>query len=375
MSLAKRFQSKGPKRILALDGGGIRGALSMGFLERIEAVLRERHGRPDLRLCDYFDLIGGTSTGSIIAACLAIGMETSKIKELYLNLGGKVFGAKKIKLWEARFNSGPLEEQLTTFLGDIALGDEAIKTGVCIVTKRADTGSIWPLINHPKGKFFKENRGILLRNAVRASAAAPVFFEPTTIDLGGGQVGAFIDGGVSMANNPALQLLLVATLRGFPFQWPIGEDKLLLVSVGTGTWDLRADPAKMARSKVWDWAHVVPNMFLADAQWQNQLILQALSRSLTPWIIDSEVGDLSDDLLTKEPVLSYLRYDAVLEPDELDRLGLEELVPKVQSLRNMCAAGNRFDLARIGATAAAGQVRSEHFPAAFDLAGPGGEGQ
>ena len=170
MSLARRLQSKGPKRILAMDGGGIRGALSLGFLERIEAVLRERHGRPDLRLCDYFDLIGGTSTGSIIAACLAIGMETSKIKELYLNLGGKVFGLKKVKQWEARCNSGPLEEQLAAFLGDITLGDEAIQTGVCIVTKRADTGSTWPLINHPKGKFFNENRNILLRNAVRASA-------------------------------------------------------------------------------------------------------------------------------------------------------------------------------------------------------------
>jgi predicted secreted protein len=113
-------------------------------------------------------------------------------------------------------------------------------------------------------------------------------------------------------------------------------------------------------------------MFLADAQWQNQLILQALSRSPTPWLIDSEVGDLSEDLLTKEPALSYLRYDALLEPDELDRLNLEELVPKVHSLRNMCAAGNRFDLARVGAAAAARQVRSEHFSAAFNLADSGG---
>ena len=373
MSLATRLQSKGPKRILSLDGGGIRGALTLGFLQRIETLLRERHGRPDLRLCDYFDLIGGTSTGSIIAACLAIGMDTAKIKDLYLNLGGKVFGSKKVKQWEARFNSGPLEEQLENFFGDITLGDEAIQTGICIVTKRADTGSTWPLINHPKGKFFNENRNILLRNAVRASAAAPVFFEPIAIDLGGGQSGAFIDGGVSMANNPALQLFLVATLRGFPFRWATGEDKLLLASVGTGMWDLRGDPAKMARSKVWDWAHYVPTMFLADAQWQNQLILQALSRTPTPWVIDSEVGDLSEDLITEEPVLSYLRYDALLEPDELDRLNLEDLVPKVESLRNMCAAGNRFDLARVGAVAAATQVRAEHFPAAFDLAGPGGE--
>ena len=372
MALLERLQSDGPKRILALDGGGIRGAMSLGFLERIEQILRERHDRPDLRLCDYFDLIGGTSTGSIIAAGLAVGKTAGELKELYLELGGKVFGAKKIKVWEARFKSRPLEQELEGILGDVNLGDEAIETGVCIVTKRADTGSTWPLINHPQGKFFDENRQILLRNAVRASAAAPVFFEPTTIDLGGGQVGAFIDGGVSMANNPAFQLFLVATLKGFPFRWETGKDNLLLVSVGTGVWDQRDEPERMAHSKVWDWARYVPTMLMADSLWQNQLILQLLSRSPTPWLIDSEVGDLTDDLLGKEPALSYLRYDAVLEKSELKRLGLDDVAKKAVSMRNMSAADNRFDLARIGQAAAQEQVLAEHFPAVFDVDPPAG---
>ena len=66
MSLLQRLRAPGPKRILALDGGGIRGALTLGYLKRIEAILRTRHNRPDLRLCDYFDLVGGTSTGAIM---------------------------------------------------------------------------------------------------------------------------------------------------------------------------------------------------------------------------------------------------------------------------------------------------------------------
>ena len=61
-----------PKRILSLDGGGIRGVITLQFLEKIETILRKRHGdNPDFRLCHYFDLIGGTSTGAIIAAGLA----------------------------------------------------------------------------------------------------------------------------------------------------------------------------------------------------------------------------------------------------------------------------------------------------------------
>jgi patatin-like phospholipase len=50
----------GPKRLLALDGGGIRGAITLGFLEQMERLRRARHKREDLDLCDYFDLIGGT---------------------------------------------------------------------------------------------------------------------------------------------------------------------------------------------------------------------------------------------------------------------------------------------------------------------------
>ena len=56
----------GPKRILSLDGGGVRGAVSVAFLERIEQILDEQAGHK-VRLGDWFDLIGGTSTGAIIA--------------------------------------------------------------------------------------------------------------------------------------------------------------------------------------------------------------------------------------------------------------------------------------------------------------------
>jgi patatin-like phospholipase/acyl hydrolase len=70
-----------PKRILSLDGGGIRGVLTLQFLDRIEAMLRNRTGIPDLVLCDYFDLIGGTSTGSIIAAALACGFSVARYNQ------------------------------------------------------------------------------------------------------------------------------------------------------------------------------------------------------------------------------------------------------------------------------------------------------
>ena len=81
-----------PKRILALDGGGLRGILTLSYLAEIESVLRERHGgSKDFRLHHYFDLIAGTSTGSIIAAALARGMAVADIIKKYNDLGQRVF--------------------------------------------------------------------------------------------------------------------------------------------------------------------------------------------------------------------------------------------------------------------------------------------
>lgn len=365
MTIKERITAEGPKRILALDGGGIRGALTLGFLERIEQILRVHHQDSNLKLCEYFDLIGGTSTGAIIAGALAIGKEVREIKDMYLDLGGKVFGKKKWKKWVAFFDEKPLEKELEKVFGDITLGDSSIKTGLCIITKRADTRSIWPLINNPDGKYFEKNKGILLRDALRASAAAPVFFMPEEFEVGEGEIGAFVDGGVSMANNPSLQLFLVATLKGFNFRWQTGKDRLLLVSVGTGTWQQRDSVEDVLNHKLWNWAKEVPSMLMEDASWHNQLLLQYLSNTPTSWKIDREIGDLSSDLLAPEPVLSYLRYNVRLEANNLQELGMARLVPKLKSLREMSAAQNRDDLAKIGEKAAEKQVREEHFPEIF----------
>ncbi len=81
-----------PKRILALDGGGLRGILTLSYLAELELLLKERHGASEeFRLSHYFDLVAGTSTGAIIAAALACGMSVAEITAKYLELGRKVF--------------------------------------------------------------------------------------------------------------------------------------------------------------------------------------------------------------------------------------------------------------------------------------------
>lgn len=364
------MKQKGPKRILALDGGGIRGAISLGFLAKIETTLRKRYNNPNLLLCDYYDLIGGTSTGAIIAACLAIGMSVDEICRFYLDFGGKVFGKKKWKQWTARFDERPLVEQLRNIFCEKTLGDSSLRTGICIITKRADTGSTWPFINHPDGQFYDDNKAIKIWEILRASAAAPVIFLPLPMEFQEGQKATFIDGGISLAANPALQLFLVATLKGFPFHWSKGEDNLLVTSIGTGCWPYEANPEKIANSDMVRMVATLPALFMHDAQWHNQMFLQLMSKSLTPWPIDMEVGDLSDDLLAPEPLLTYLRYDISLTPEELEKLGLPHLSEKYKKLHDMSNAANRFDLKEIGDRAAEKQIDEIHFPSSFDLSSP-----
>src|SRR5271170_4659677 len=116
-------RTRSPKRILSLDGGGIRGILTLGYLGAIEDLLRGRTGNPNLLLCDYFDLIGGTSTGSIIAAGLACGMKVDDLKRVYLQLGANVFKGGFLDkvmlkgLWTPKFPAEPLREELDKQLG------------------------------------------------------------------------------------------------------------------------------------------------------------------------------------------------------------------------------------------------------------------
>jgi len=368
--------ANGAKKILSLDGGGIRGALTLGYLKKIETILREKENNPDLLLCDYFDLIGGTSTGSIIAAGLAIGKTVDEIAELYMKLGGEIFGEKKkwfnpLQTWQflkARYDYQALEDNLKAIFGDITLESDKIRTGLCIVAKRADTNSTWPLINHPKGKFFDtqlgKNKNIPLWQAVRASSAAPTYFVPQMIDVGDGQKAAFVDGGVSMANNPALTLLMVATLKGFPFHWQMGADNLTLVSVGTGYSIFKKQTGQITNAWIKTWAENVPEMLMQDASWQNQIVLQWLSDSPTAHYIDMEIEYLKDDFIGNQPQIKYLRYNFPITENDLNGLkisGKTFAEKDVDSIIEMSNAENRYILFEIGKEAGKREIKEEHF--------------
>jgi hypothetical protein len=367
-----------PKRILALDGGGVRGILTLGYLERIEELLRKRHGgAADFRLCHYFDLIAGTSTGSIIATCLAKGMGVGEVRRLYERLAGSVFRRSVFRfgLLRARYGARRLREYLRDVFENSTMGSRSLQTGLLVVAKRLDTGSTWPMSNNPGSRFFTarpgdtflSNEDYLVRDVVRASTAAPSFFAPGYIEISREKEqphGEFVDGGMSPHNNPALLALQLVVMRGFGARWPLDPDKLMLVSVGTGA-------AQPGASRSWlAFVHAVNSLLslMDDCAESVETMLQWLSRSPTARHIDAALEDLKGDLLAERPLLHYVRYNVQLESDWLkENLGVELTADVLKDLKKMDRPENMSALAKLGVSAAARQIDDRHFPPGFDL--------
>ncbi|MBR0961165.1 patatin-like phospholipase family protein [Bradyrhizobium japonicum] len=367
--------TNGPKRILALDGGGIRGILTLEYLEVMEREFRRRFDDPKFLLCDYFDLIGGTSTGSIIAAGLACGLTVEQLKTLYTGIGTDVFQAEfwRLGLLAPKFKSEPLQVALDAQLGaDTTLDSERIRTGLMIMTKRLDTGSPWPLHNHPAARYAAQDGKLHLTKAVRASTAAPTYFEPQKIDISSRQgdvvAGAFVDGGVSPFNDPSLQLLMLAALDGHGFRWPTGREELLLISVGTGTFKKTFTTEKITGMPAAEQGLRSLQSLMDDCGRVNQAMLQWLTNCLTPWAIDSAVGDMKLDSQSGPQLATYARYNVLLEPAWLKTTVKRDLAPEaVAKIAAMDDPNNIADLADIGRLAAKEQVKPEHFPPRFDV--------
>jgi uncharacterized protein len=372
-----------PKRILALDGGGLRGILTLSYLAEIESILSDRHGvGKNFRLSHYFDLIAGTSTGAIIAAALARGMSVSEIAKKYLDLGQRVFQKSWLRQGFVRAfydEAGLIEELKQVYGAQTSLSDPSLETGLLIVTKRLDTGSTWPISNNPRGKYYgpRPNIDVIANSAyplwqvVRSSTAAPRFFDPERIEISRGKagetpvVGDFVDGGVSPFNNPALQAVMYATLDGYRIGWTTGADKLLVVSIGTGSRDLKVAPAKLAA----DNALKSLLSLMDDCANLVETLLQWMSTSQTARVIDSELDDLRHDLIAPAPLISYLRYNVALTKAALAQIGMAFDDEKVEGLSAMDDPGNMKTLQEIGAKAAKQQLRAADFPSNFDLVG------
>jgi predicted acylesterase/phospholipase RssA len=358
-SLNDHLFGPGPKRVLAIDGGGARGILACGILKGIETRLKARlpvNQRSDFRLHHYYDLIGGTSTGSILAAGLAIGLSVDDLKQLYLSLCPKIFAPTKVKgVKKPRFDAKKLASELDRVLRErdgralpldltgkpaegnlITLGSTALHTGFAVFAKRINKGSAWTLTNNPRWRYFDDaaardyvkrmgieffpsepNSSFPIARLVQASAAAPTYFETVGMDVEaadregsrGIQIrdvdkdAVFVDGALSGRNTPALQMLFMVNHPAFGFEWKTGEDNLLLTSVGTGWWrpvvteeTVSLNPFHSQAREAFRAVDTLQTL-IHDSSLHALTMLQSMSRHPLQrekrWTIDGEVDELT----------------------------------------------------------------------------------
>ena len=371
--LEAKLTSSGPKKILALDGGGIRGMITVEVLAAIEDLLRRKLGRgDDFRLADYFDFVAGTSTGAIIAACISVGMSVSEVRTFYLDNGKEMFEkASLIKRFRHKYGDEKLAEKLQgVFRKDTTLGSDNLRTVLMMVMRNATTDSPWPISNNPFAKYNQRRRddGSLRDNCnldvplwqlIRASTAAPVYFPPEVVKVGS-QEFVFVDGGITMYNNPAFQAFLMATIAPYKMEWPVGEDRLLVVSIGTGTSPQANADLEPGEMNVMYNATSIPSALMSAALNEQDLLCRVFGRCLAGEELDREVGDLKN---AKGPVgpdklFTYVRYNAELTLEGLKKLGLSGIKP--EHVQQLDSVQHISELQQVG-QAIAKSVTLEHF--------------
>lgn len=226
------------KRVLAIDGGGIRGVIPALALAKVEEKTHQR-------IADLFDLIAGTSTGGILAAGLAIGVPAADLVALYRDHGADIFNASLLRkiislVLGPEYAASGLEAELKQRLGQNRLADAL--TGVLITSFDMRSGEAW---------FFRRadaredpadlRRNCLLWEIARATSAAPTYFSPTRLSQSMQSDSVLIDGGV-FANNPAM-CAWVDEREGIN-----GTRDIMILSLGTGS---VPHPVTLSRARRW----------------------------------------------------------------------------------------------------------------------------
>ncbi|MGP0061768.1 MAG: patatin-like phospholipase family protein [Beijerinckiaceae bacterium] len=255
------------KRILSIDGGGIRGILPLALLVEIE----ERRGP----CADLFDMVAGTSIGGIIATGLAHRVSAKTIYNMLVSDGGTIFAKTLVtdvlNAVEPRYDAAPLEGFLAeTFDG--AMLDGIVKPELIVPTVD---------LLRPTSIFFKSWRArkdpsynFALKDVARATSAAETYFAPAVIMNVPGGVYRCVDGGTAI-NNPTIAAILEAKLM-----WQ-GED-IRVLSLGTGT---KTEPIEPANGGIVGWLPDLVSLFM-DSQTS---VLHHLAQWAVPGLVRCDI--------------------------------------------------------------------------------------
>ncbi len=346
----------------------------------MERTLRDLFKAPDdFVLADYFDYIGGTSVGAIIAACLSLGLSVEQTRRFFVDSAPAMF--LKARWWQRlryKYRCDRLRVMIKTAIENVqgrtpeksdelrdALGSAKLRTLLMLVMRNATTDSPWPVSNNPLAKYNCDlsdpacNLKVPLWQLIRASSAAPTFFPPEVVKLGANTF-VFDDGAMTPFGNPAFQLFLMATLGSHNLSWPTGEEKMLLVSVGTGSYNQAHPKISREGESLLYFASAAPAIMIGANVVYQDLLCRVFGNCKVGDPIDTEVDDLIND--PRGPVtpklFTYLRYDADLSDGGLKKLGITDV--RAADVRKLDSCTHIAELQAVG-QATARQIDARHF--------------
>lgn len=228
-------------RILSLSGGGVRGLVTAVWLNRLEQKL----GAP---IGQFFDLIAGTSAGSLTACALASGMKTETIVNLYRDRAQEIFpltaarfGSRFLRFFSQgfdapRYDGKGLESVLRQVFGDRKFGDLQVPTLITSYNLATHEALVFKTMrsDDPTSDTYKRYNHIPIWEICKASSSAPVYFPAHVTEIEGKSV-PLVDGGV-VANNPtACAIAEAIRINGLQVgDRKIGLEQFVVASFGTG---------------------------------------------------------------------------------------------------------------------------------------------
>jgi len=247
------------RRILAIDGGGVRGIIPALVLEALEQATGKLAR-------ESFDFLAGTSTGAVIAAAVGAGIPAERIVSLYRRRGPELFRRLPVLTLLRRivvgnqYDVAALRRMIAEELGDLAgwrIND--VPRDLMLTAKGLDDGHPWYFVKDRPDRNDGRTGDLLLADCVTASAAAPTYFAPWRIE----GIGDLVDGGVGVAGNPVYQ----ACVEAFEYSG-YAPTNTIVVSLGTGRFLDRPRP-----SWLWSWVEwVLGEMFRSPGEQQTELV-------------------------------------------------------------------------------------------------------
>jgi patatin-like phospholipase/acyl hydrolase len=302
-----------PYRILALDGGGLRGVFTA-------AVLTDAEDAYGAAFLDSFDLLTGTSTGGIIALGLASGRTCREMLDFYREAGEKIFTKPRRirRLVGPKYDRRPLDDLLRREFGEATRMND-LEKAVCITAHELVSGTtrVWKDDHSPE---LRVGGDMPVWKVAAATSAAPTYFAPVQLDA----TDSHVDGGV-WGNNPAM----VGVTEAVRYAGRELRD-IRMLSIGTSSQLLRVQSHEEA-----------VGMGLKDWLWKGLDLLQGST---------SMANDNQARLLLGEH--AYLRLDSetarkIRLDDATQCKPLQELGRDV-GRRNVARIGQLLDLQRGG---------------------------